>query len=372
VNAPPASGRLAHWMVQANHRVRSGVFGLVFLVIGVHQAGQGWPAAAWALLALQFLVYPHVVYAAGLSARDPMRTETLALVLDPFLMGLWLAYLGFPLWISYSVAIGTMISIGVYRAVRGLAAAAAALVAGAGTMVALRGWHFAPQTDWPATLLSIATLTAYLLLVALSAHRRALKLHAVRLELQENKRSLQRQLDEIHALQAQLSEAANRDALTGLHNRRYLESTMEREIERCRRDGAPLALVLVDVDHFKRINDSFGHPAGDAVLVHVAALLQAGARAGDVVCRYGGEEFLLVMPGMDLATATGRAHDFRAALASGPVRFDCHEIHATLSIGTASFPEHGTTPRELVGCVDAALYRAKKEGRNLVVAAGAG
>jgi diguanylate cyclase len=108
-------------------------------------------------------------------------------------------------------------------------------------------------------------------------------------------------------LQEKLREQANRDSLTGLFNRRYLEGTLERELARCKRENAPLTMLLLDIDHFKLVNDTYGHQAGDEVLRVFARALLESARAEDIVCRYGGEEFLLVLPKMPLNIARGRA-----------------------------------------------------------------
>lgn len=350
-----------------NHRVRSGTFVIVFAVIGAHMASKNYGVLAWGLLAAQFLLYPHLVYLFGRYARDPMRAEMRALVIDPLLMGIWVATLGFPLWITYSIAIGTIISISVYRSVRGMVEAVVALTCGALLAIAVQGLHFSPRTDWPATLLSMTALTLYLLMVAKGAHARALKLHAARKQLRQNELSLQRQLDEINDLQLQLHEQASRDPLTGLYNRRYLDATMARELERCKREDKPLSLMLLDIDHFKRINDTYGHPGGDEVLRKIALMLSERSRATDVVCRYGGEEFLLLLPNMPQAAARELAEQYRTTLEATPILFGEFSIRATSSIGIATYPDHGKSAEELIGCADQAMYRAKVNGRNRTV-----
>jgi diguanylate cyclase len=133
-------------------------------------------------------------------------------------------------------------------------------------------------------------------------------------ELMDVNDALHKNLREIDELQEQLREQANRDPLTGLYNRRYLDSTLERELARCKRDGNSLALILIDIDHFKQVNDTYGHQAGDEILLRLAALLAGMARAGDVACRYGGEEFLLLMPTMPMISARERAEALRLRL----------------------------------------------------------
>ena len=158
-----------------------------------------------------------------------------------------------------------------------------------------------------------------------------------------------------------------RDPLTGLFNRRYLEESFNLEIIRAARTKAPIAVLMVDVDHFKRFNDSFGHEAGDVVLKAVGETLAANVRRGDIACRYGGEEFTVVAPGASLEDAAKRAECVREALAAIKV---VHQGRAlgpiTCSIGVASHPAHGTVPADIIRAADEALYRAKQNGRNRV------
>lgn len=366
---PPTETRPAHWIVEMNHKVRSGIFAVVFVMMLSHlaQSTQSW--TVWGWLALQFLAYPHLIYLWGRQAEDPMRVEMRALLLDPLLIGGWLAWLGFPLWITFPVAIGTLISISVYRGTRGTLQALAALILGAAVVMFLDHPHFEPQTDGLTTALSMLALSAYLLMVAEGARQRGLKLRAAREELRQKEQALQRQLDANRILQLQLQEQANRDPLTGLFNRRYLDATMERELARCERESQPLSLLVMDIDHFKRINDEHGHPAGDEVLRQVAQLLAGRARSSDVVCRYGGEEYVVLLPNMTAHTALVRAEEYRSQLQALGISFEDKTLHTTLSIGMASFPKHGNTVHELIRLADAALYQAKQTGRNRVVEA---
>ncbi len=190
--------------------------------------------------------------------------------------------------------------------------------------------------------------------------------------LRESNRQLQLRLDEIGRLQSALQEQAVRDGLTGLFNRRYLDGILDREVSRARREGSPLALVMLDIDHFKRVNDTYGHQAGDEVLRVLAATLQADIRAEDTACRYGGEEFLILLPNMPLAAAIERAEGWRRAVEALTVGHGEFAITFTISLGVAAYPEHGKTPDDLTRCADQALYRAKAAGRNRVLAYRAG
>lgn len=182
--------------------------------------------------------------------------------------------------------------------------------------------------------------------------------------LQEGNAMLQHQIEETHRLQEELREQAVRDGLTNLFNRRYLDETLERELARAKREGYPLSLVMIDIDHFKKLNDAYGHQAGDKVLRELAALLWGNIRAEDVPCRYGGEEFLVMLPRMPLEIALERAEGWRLTFEAARVSFGDFLLGATISCGLAAYPEHGRTPEELLRCSDEALYSAKHAGRN--------
>jgi diguanylate cyclase (GGDEF)-like protein/PAS domain S-box-containing protein len=166
-----------------------------------------------------------------------------------------------------------------------------------------------------------------------------------------------------------LRDQSIRDPLTGLFNRRYLTETLERELARARREQTPLSVMMLDIDHFKRFNDQYGHDAGDVLLQALSAFLQVQVREGDVVCRYGGEEFTLILPGASLEVTRQRAEHLRngakflqvwhAGQSLGPI---------SVSLGVATFPDHAANGETLLRMADAALYRAKTMGRDRVVA----
>jgi diguanylate cyclase (GGDEF)-like protein len=176
-----------------------------------------------------------------------------------------------------------------------------------------------------------------------------------------------RQLQEIQELQSRLQEQAIRDGLTGLFNRRYLDETLPREISRAKRDGYPLAVIMMDIDHFKQINDTYGHPGGDEVLKSLGAVIRQGAREGDIACRYGGEEFVIVLPHMGIEAALVRAEKWRMELEATQVRHGDFNIRFAISAGVSGYPYHATSHENLIECADLALYIAKKGGRNQVI-----
>ncbi len=165
-----------------------------------------------------------------------------------------------------------------------------------------------------------------------------------------------------------LLELSIRDPLTGLYNRRRMQDALRDEIERCGRDGSPLALLMIDVDRFKHYNDAYGHAVGDEVLRTIARTLQAQVRGGASVCRYGGEEFAVLLPETDSASARNIAQSMLEAVRTAGTAFDGVELPpATISIGMALFPTDATTPETLLAASDAALYRAKRDGRDRMV-----
>jgi diguanylate cyclase (GGDEF)-like protein len=167
-----------------------------------------------------------------------------------------------------------------------------------------------------------------------------------------------------------LKSRAVRDPLTRLYNRRFFDETLGRELANARRGDSTVALMLLDIDRFKSINDRHGHEAGDVVLAGFAEFLAGNVRAGDVACRYGGEEFALIMPSLAPQDARRRAEAIRAGLGGWRLETLPPELAAvTVSIGVAVYPRDGISPRELIGAADRALYRAKRSGRDCVAEA---
>jgi diguanylate cyclase (GGDEF)-like protein len=169
------------------------------------------------------------------------------------------------------------------------------------------------------------------------------------------------------ALRERLRNQSIRDPLTGLFNRRYLEETLERELARAERSQHPIGVIMIDVDHFKRFNDSFGHNAGDALLREFGGLLRTHIRGGDIACRYGGEEFAVIMPDATLEDTQHRAEELRQATLQLRVTDQDQALgQVTISLGVAALPQHGTDSARLLRAADRALYSAKNAGRNRV------
>jgi diguanylate cyclase (GGDEF)-like protein/PAS domain S-box-containing protein len=171
-------------------------------------------------------------------------------------------------------------------------------------------------------------------------------------------------------LRETLSLQSIKDPLTKLFNRRYMEENFQREIYRAARKQDHIGIMMVDIDHFKKFNDLYGHAAGDAVLVELANFFKLRIRGADIACRYGGEEFAFILPECSLENAVKRAGQMLEEASALRVKYDGQTLGpTTLSMGVAAYPIHGVKPEDLLRAADAALYRAKKEGRNRVVAA---
>lgn len=190
------------------------------------------------------------------------------------------------------------------------------------------------------------------------------KQHQNQLIVQQANKELSLKLEQIQTLQAQLEEQAIRDGLTGLFNRRYFEETILAERAKAERAKTPLSIVLMDIDHFKRVNDTYGHPAGDQALRVFAELIHNHTRTSDIACRYGGEEFILAMPDMPLSDAYQRAENLRQALKETTIKCDDISFQVTVSMGIGAYPNFAGDQQTLLKRIDQALYVAKAKGRD--------
>jgi len=185
-------------------------------------------------------------------------------------------------------------------------------------------------------------------------------------QLQQANTTLQQQLDKINKLQETLLEQTIRDPLTGLYNRRFLDDILTLQIGQAQRDNTSISLVLLDVDNFKIFNDVYGHSAGDAILKKLAEILKTKTRQGDFACRFGGEEFLVVMPGATLSAGLMRAEEWRREFEGNPIIYEGETLSSTFSAGVATYPFHAITIDGLIKIADKGLYLAKNAGRNRV------
>jgi len=188
-------------------------------------------------------------------------------------------------------------------------------------------------------------------------------------EMRRAQKDLQEANERLESLNKMLLVQAIHDSLTGLFNRAYLDEALPRELARCRRDESNIALLILDVDHFKEINDSYGHDTGDLVLKGVARLVRTIVRAGDIPCRFGGDEIVAVMPGAPEAEAAGVAERIRQRVSEEQFGDENIRVSVTVSVGFAIFPNHAESSADLFRAADRALYAAKDAGRNRIVSA---
>lgn len=185
-------------------------------------------------------------------------------------------------------------------------------------------------------------------------------------DLQSANEMLKEKLNENEHLRLQLQEQAIRDPLTKVFNRRYFSDALERETAHAGRENSPLSVIILDVDHFKKFNDTHGHKCGDLVLQSLANLLLQNTRRSDIVCRFGGEEFVILLPDATTESALERGENLRKQFEALVIEYEGKQIHCTFSAGIASFPIHSVFGETLLGLADEALYISKANGRNRV------
>ena len=364
------------WLVRMHHRMRTASFAMMFVATSLHIHAKNYSPMAWVFLVLLFLVYPQLQYWRSCRAVNPVQAEIGNLFMDSVLLGAFMAALAFSVWLSFAAMVGTLTNNAANKGWRGIGETMLALLVGVMLWIAAVGFQFSPQTEWSAAVFCMLGLTTYLLAIGNAGFIRNLQLRRVREELRVREKELLTanealvvNLQDIKALQQQLRDQASHDALTTLYNRRYLDSSLERELASCKREVKPLALLMMDVDHFKKFNDRYGHLAGDQCLISVArAIKDSAKRASDLAARYGGEEFVLLLPGTDVTTAQRLAEELRQSIESLGI---AHELSSfgkvTISIGLAVVISDACADvASLLRAADEALYHAKHGGRNQV------
>jgi len=333
--------------VRRTHRLRTMGLGLgalsVAAVLRLHDAGIGW----WLLLAANGFVWPHLAFWLARRSAWPRRAETRNLMIDAAFGGMWIAVMQFN--VLPSVLLVTMLSIdkvsvgGAKLLVRALAL----LAGGCAITSALLGFPVDTTTPMSVIIACLPFLVVYPMAISKVAYELAREV------TRQNRR---------------LEELGRTDVLTGLANRRQCYRVAEVELERHFRTGRPVALMIVDIDHFKAINDRHGHPVGDAVLCAVADVLRQCCRVMDTTARYGGDEFLLILPETDIRGAEEVAARIRRQMAMLAVEA-VPGLACTVSLGAAEADRQIANVEIWIQQADAALYRAKAAGRDRFVAA---
>ena len=301
----------------------------------------GAPASVWLALFLSAVAWPHAALWLGLRSRNPFRAELRNLMVDSAVGGAWIALMEFNLLPSAVLLIMLSMDKMAVGGVRFLVRCTLALVVTCLAVSALIGFPFLPYTHMVEIIGTLPLLTLYPMVVGWTTYR------------------LARRLREQNQL---LSEQSRTDGLSGLLNRRYWEDAVSAEFQRCRRYGHSASLLMLDIDHFKAINDRHGHPSGDEVIRSVASILQSSLRDEDVPGRYGGEEFGILLPdtpakGAEVISERVRRRIESAALSKSGLR-------ATVSIGIAELDAADLDYAVWISHADRALYAAKDRGRN--------
>lgn len=328
--------------------------GLGALAVGAVLYEQQLHWGYWLLLAINGLVWPHIAYLIAIHSRTPFATEHRLLLLDSTTGGFWVVAMGFnPLASCMIIMMMWMNNIaagGVGLFVKGIGTSLVGLV------FALLIIGFTPNlhtTDW-VVYACLPMLITYPVAIGSITYRLAIQLH-------KQKELLQR-----------LSRI---DGLTGLYNRHYWETRVGDLLAQVRRHPQPLSLILLDVDHFKTINDTYGHSVGDQVLQQIARQLQANLRETELLGRYGGEEFALVLPNTGVDAALATAERLRLTIAQSGFceqeQSGQQQLRCTVSLGVATWQEGFSDYASWIRAADHALYQAKHQGRNTTVVHGA-
>jgi len=315
------------------------------LCIGAVLWGDGASSGYWVALALSAFAWPHLAYQLARRAENPYRAELRNLTIDSALGGVWIAAMQFnllPSVVIFAMLCMDKLSVGGMRLLaRGLGAQALA----AAMVIALFGPGFEPETSMLEILCSLPLLIVYPFAVGAVTHRLARTVRA------------QNRL---------LAELSRTDPLSRLPNRGFWEESVAIAAARCRMSGQEAALLMIDIDYFKGINDRYGKPAGDDVIRAVAAILRDALRGNDLAGRYGGEEFGVLLQETPASGAEATAERVRTQVETAVLERGLN-IRGTVSIGLAFFSMRDTSHAQWIARADQALYLAKRAGRNRVI-----
>ena len=327
---------------QRMYRVRPLGVALGAVCVGGALWVQGAHPLVWATLVLNALAWPHLAYWIARRSADPYRAERRNLLLDSASGGAWIAAIGFsaaPSAVIFSMMLMDKVSVG---GTRFLLRCLVAQVAAAAFVALATGFELNLQSTLVERVATLPLLFFYPLAIGLTAYRLARR---------------------VRGQNQTLAALSSIDGLSGLLNRTHWEAIVAAEFQRCRRIGHPSALVMMDIDHFKVINDRHGHLVGDAVIRSIARILRSALRLHDVPGRFGGEEFGVVLPGTDIHGATLLAERIRGRIESA-ILHPQTGARTTASLGVAEFEVRDADHEDWIARADRALYAAKGAGRN--------
>ncbi|HEU0200707.1 MAG TPA: diguanylate cyclase [Burkholderiaceae bacterium] len=340
---PPARVRGIS-LVRRIYGPRAVGLGLGSIGVGAGLAQSDASAWLWAVLLINGFLWPHVAYGWALQSAVPHEAEHRNLLVDSLCGGFWVPAMAFnalPSMLIIAMLSMDNIAVGGWRLfLKGLAAH----WIGAAAAVSILGFSFEPASSLATILACAPFMIVYPVVIGAVTHQLASQ--------------LTRQKNELRGLH-------ERDYLSGLCSRPYWQGRLEEEFTRSRRHRRAASLLVIDIDHFKKINDKFGHAAGDDVITHLGRILQGGLRRMDIAGRIGGEEFAALLPETDAEQALAVAERFRLAvkdtrLPAWPA------LQATVSVGIAQLSGRETSSREWLAHADRALYQAKNAGRDTV------
>ena len=336
--------------------------GAVCAGAGLYQASA--PSWVWAFLVVYCFAWPHVAFWMSVSAASPFQAERRNVLLDSFAGGFWAVAMAFNVLPSVLILAALAMNDFATGGARLFGKGVIAHVAGAGAALLIMGLKFHPETSFLTVLLCVPFLLTYPLVLGVVMYRLSIELSRRKDELVLEKR----RADEANLTKTRvLAELASRDELTGLFNRRHMSELLAQQRMASRRAGDGFAVALVDLDHFKRINDTHGHAVGDIVLRAFAGQASAAMRGTDIVGRWGGEEFLVIYPRSTAHEAAQAAERLCERVASAVVTTPGGQSLAfTVSIGLTEYVPPEST-ESLVERADRAMYQAKSQGRNQVV-----
>jgi len=328
--------------IAASYALRIVGLSLGFVMVATVFWLHGAPAPVWGLLAVNGFVWPHLARFLSQRSADPVRTERSNVLVDSFMGGIWVVLMHFDLLPSFTIV--TMLAMDCV-AVGGVALLSRGMgvqILAAALAVTTGGFDWAPQTSMPEMLATMPFLVSYPLILSWMTYK-----------LTQRVRQQNRLLARISSI----------DGLSELLNRAHWEESVDRILTACRNSGGVASLLMLDIDHFKQINDRYGHTVGDEVIGRIGAIIRRNMREGDIAGRYGGDEFGVVLNGVDAATAAQIAERIRASVHAAGFEH-ASDLHCTLSIGIAQSGERARDARAWVRQADAALYNAKLRGRN--------